>query len=185
MTSLKTLRIMKDKFDVALENEFILNVVHYVLKRVDYDLRLIVSARTRRDTHPPCGILNWYRLGACICICTCTYPGVPCVCVDGVDGDKSEVDGGSGCGFQFCPCISQHTSSWTSKVTHVVLPRVRQLLQLFIKDASFLELVVYLVQFQCRSCSIGSWAGVRLRAYAQQTRARKANSATSFPMGSV
>ena len=36
-TSFETLRIMKDKIVVAPENEFILDVVHSALKRVDYE----------------------------------------------------------------------------------------------------------------------------------------------------
>ena len=34
-TSFETLRIMKDEFVVAPENEFMLDVVHSALKRVD------------------------------------------------------------------------------------------------------------------------------------------------------
>ena len=40
-TSFETLRIMKDEFVVAPENEFILDVVHSALKRLDYKLRIM------------------------------------------------------------------------------------------------------------------------------------------------
>ena len=40
-TSFETLRIMEDEFVVALENEFILDVVHSALKRLDYDLHVM------------------------------------------------------------------------------------------------------------------------------------------------
>ena len=39
--SFETLRIMKDKFVVAPENEFILDVVYSALERVNYDLRVM------------------------------------------------------------------------------------------------------------------------------------------------
>jgi hypothetical protein len=40
-TSFETLRIMKDKFVVAPENEFILDVVYSALKRDNYNLRVM------------------------------------------------------------------------------------------------------------------------------------------------
>ena len=40
-TSFETLRIMKDEFVVAPENEFVLDVVHSALKRVNYDFRIM------------------------------------------------------------------------------------------------------------------------------------------------
>ena len=49
-TGFETLRIMKDEFVVAAEDEFILDVVYSALKRVDYDLRVISA--TWSDTHP-------------------------------------------------------------------------------------------------------------------------------------
>ena len=59
-TSFETLRIMKDEFVVAPENEFILDVMHSTLNRVDYDMRLM-SARTWRDIRPP-GPLDLRRI---------------------------------------------------------------------------------------------------------------------------
>ena len=40
-TGFETLRIMKDEFVVAAEDELLLNVVHSALQRVDYDLRVM------------------------------------------------------------------------------------------------------------------------------------------------
>ena len=42
-TSFKALRIMKDEFVIALENKFILDVVHSALKKVERDLYSPVS----------------------------------------------------------------------------------------------------------------------------------------------
>ena len=46
--------------------------------------------------------------------------------------------------------VDASVSTWMNKVMHVLLPSTIQL-QLFIKDASFLEHVACLVQFQCRA----------------------------------
>ena len=43
-TSFETLRIMKDEFVVAPENEFVLDVVHAALERIDYDCDLRVMS---------------------------------------------------------------------------------------------------------------------------------------------
>lgn len=98
----------------------------------------------------------------------CLRPGVPCVCVweDGVDGDESgvgwvrtwpgetvaagEVVGVVGGGLQFCTCVGQtRISSTWKQITHVLFPSAITLIQLFVKDALFLEFIVCLVQPQC------------------------------------
>ena len=69
--SFETLRIMKDEFVVAPEDEFILGVVHSALKRVNYDLRAggrCACARNRDDDggggrRQHCGVSSLGRRG--------------------------------------------------------------------------------------------------------------------------